>query len=483
MTCSRIELNMYETPNTPALPDGPFEPSWESLDRFSVPQWYMNAKFGIFIHWGVYSVPAYENEWYPHRMYNRGDPFYEHHVKTFGPHERFGYKDFIPMFRAEHFDADRWVDLFVRAGARYVVPVAEHHDGFAMYDSKLTRWNSKQMGPCRDVVGELATATRARGLHFGVSNHRAEHWWFMAGGREFPSDVQDAKYDDFYGPAQPQSITPSLAFKQDWLERCCELVDKYSPELFYFDTWAERPPLKPFLKHFAAYYYNRAAERNIPGLINYKNDCFSPSSAVVDFERGQAGDIQERFWQTDTAVGLKSWCHIEHEEYRSADSILCDLIDIVSKNGTLLLNIGPRADGTIPEQDTLILESIGKWLGRCGEAISGTRPWRVFGEGPTMIPAGHFTDRDRKPFTLSDFRFTTRGRKTIFAICLGTAGGKLLVRSLSSSLRLLGEEIANVELVGSDAPLHWGRDEAGLNVVLPERFVADGPTTLRITLK
>src|SRR5215207_10183368 len=192
---------MYESPTAPPLPDGPFEPTWESLENFRVPDWYLDAKFGIFIHWGAYSVPAFANEWYPRNMYIKGSKEFEHHVATYGPHNKFGYKDFIPMFRAERFDAHAWVELFVSAGAKYVVLVAEHHDGFAMYDTALNRWNAAKMGPKRDVVGELAAACRERGLVFGVSNHRAEHWWFMNGGREFDSDVNDSAYADFYGPA------------------------------------------------------------------------------------------------------------------------------------------------------------------------------------------------------------------------------------------------------------------------------------------
>jgi alpha-L-fucosidase len=473
---------MYETPTSPALPDGPFIPDWDSLDRFVVPRWYQDAKFGIFIHWGIYSVPAYGDEWYPNKAYTRGSPFYDHHVKTYGPHKTFGYKDFIPMFRAEHYDPAGWVDLFVRAGAKYVMPVAEHHDGFAMYDSSLTRWCAAKMGPKRDVVGELAAAARGRGLRFGVSNHRAEHWWFLSGGRDFESDVTDPSLEDFYGPAQPQSITPSRAFKQDWLERCCELVDRYEPELFYFDTWAERPPLKPYLKHFAAYYYNRMQGRGRQAAINYKNDCFSPSSAVVDFERGQAGDIRERFWQTDTAVGLKSWCHIADEEYRTAESIICDLADIVSKNGTLLLNIGPRADGTIPESDTRILEKIGAWLAVNGEAIYGTRPWRVFGEGPTTVPSGHFTDRNRRPFTSADFRFTSRAPSTLYAICLEKPSTRvLLIRSLGTTMRLMSRRIVRVEVLGSTAMIAWRQADDGLHVSLPDALPETMGLSLRIT--
>src|SRR5256714_11203858 len=176
------------------IASGPFDKNWASLKAYKVPEWYQNAKFGIFIHWGVYSVPAFGNEWYPRNMYVRGTPEFEHHLKTYGPHNKFGYKDFIPMFTAERFDPDAWAELFRHAGARYVVPVAEHHDGFAMYDSAITRWNAARMGPKRDVIGELARAVRERGMTFGVSSHRAEHWWYMNGGAEFDSDVKDSRF-------------------------------------------------------------------------------------------------------------------------------------------------------------------------------------------------------------------------------------------------------------------------------------------------
>src|SRR5262245_14452502 len=181
---------MYESP-TLALADGPFVPEWHSLENFRVPDWYLDGKFGIFIHWGIYSVAAFGNEWYSRNMYVKGSPEFEHHLKTYGPHSKSGYKDFLPQFTASKFNADEWLDLFARAGARYVVPVAEHHDGFAMYDTALNRWNAKNMGPKRDVIGEIAAAARKRGLVPGVSNHRAEHWWFMNGGRDYESDVND----------------------------------------------------------------------------------------------------------------------------------------------------------------------------------------------------------------------------------------------------------------------------------------------------
>ncbi|HEX2998891.1 MAG TPA: alpha-L-fucosidase, partial [Armatimonadota bacterium] len=182
------------------IPEGPFAPTWDSLAHYTIPDWYQDGKFGIFIHWGVYSVPAFGNEWYPRNMYQQGSPEFQHHVQTYGPQDQFGYKDFIPLFTAEKFDADHWANLFRKAGAKFVVPVAEHHDGFAMYDCGYSRWNAVNMGPKRDIIGELAEAVRNQWLTFGVSSHRAEHWWFYDGGMKFPSDVQDTRYADLYGP-------------------------------------------------------------------------------------------------------------------------------------------------------------------------------------------------------------------------------------------------------------------------------------------
>ena len=214
-----------------------FQPTWESLEHYKIPDWFRDAKFGIFIHWGVYSVPAYESEWYPRNMYLKDSKEFKHHIETYGPQSKFGYKDFIPMFKAEKFDATKWIELFKEAGAKYVVPVAEHHDGFAMYNTALSRWNAALMGPKRDVVGEIAEAARKAGLMLGVSSHRIEHWWFFGGGRSFDSDINDSAYADFYGPAQGSNPFDSASkmpvmtpeYMNDWLLRSTELVNKYHP--------------------------------------------------------------------------------------------------------------------------------------------------------------------------------------------------------------------------------------------------------------
>lgn len=460
---------------------GPFASSWESLKAYQIPGWYQDAKFGIFIHWGIYSVPAFGNEWYPRNMYQQGTPEFQHHLKTYGPQNQFGYKDFIPQFTAEHFDPDHWANLFRRAGAQFVVPVAEHHDGFAMYDSSFSEWNAVTMGPRRDVIGELAEAVRKQWLTFGISSHRAEHWWFFDGGMAFDSDVSDRRYTGLYAPAQPKTLPPNEVFLEDWLARTCEIVKKYQPQLVWFDWWIEEPVFQPYLQQFAAYYYNMAAQWKRGVVINYKFHAFAEGCAVFDVERGLLSDIRPHFWQTDTSISKKSWGYVHNNEYKTAESIIGDLVDIVSKNGALLLNIGPRADGTIPEEEEQILLEIGHWLHVNGEAIYGTRPWKTFGEGPARIAEGAFTDTKRSPFTSQDVRFTMRG-ELLYAIGLAwPENGTVTIKSLGTSANLLQREIEKVELLGSSEELRWQRSANELTVDLPSRSTDSSIFTLRIT--
>ena len=471
------------------IASGPFAQTWESLKGYTVPAWYEDGKFGIFIHWGLYSVPAFHNEWYPRNMYLKDSVAYEHHLETYGPQTTFGYKDFLPLFKAEHFDPDAWASLFQQAGAKYVVPVAEHHDGFAMYDCSFTRWNAVKMGPQRDVLGELAAATRRQGLTFGLSYHRAEHWWFLNGGKDIPSDVQDPRYADFYGPAQidPEKNPPDTAFLDDWMARLGELVEQYQPQLVYFDWWIEQPGFQHYLSRFAAYYYNRAAQWNQGVVINYKQGdfkdrhAFAEGSAVYDIERGQLSEILPRFWQSDTSILRNSWCHAASPDYKTVPELIGDLVDIVSKNGALLLNIGPRADGTIPEQDAEMLRSVGRWLAVNGEAIYASRPWKVFGEGPTQVASGGFTDAKKPDFTSQDIRFTTRG-ETLYATFLAwPENGSVVITSLAEKTGLYPASITHVELLGSEKPLSWVRDAAGLRVELPVDKPCEHAGVLKIT--
>ncbi len=467
---------------------GRFEPSWDSLRGYRIPAWYEDGKFGIFIHWGVYAVPAFDNEWYPRNMYREGEKAYEHHRATYGPQTEFGYKDFIPHFKAEKYDPEAWAALFAEAGARFVVPVAEHHDGFAMYDSALSQWTAARMGPQRDVVGELAQAVRARGMVFGVSSHRAEHWWFMNGGRKFPSDVQDPAYADFYGPAVlhdegqddhalDNTPWPSAEYLEDWLARTCELVDKYQPQLVWFDWWIGHAAFEPYLQRFAAHYYNRGLEWGKGVAINYKYVAYPEGTAVLDVERGQLKDIRPQLWQNDTSVAKNSWSYVAEQDYKTAESLIHDLVDVVSKNGALLLNIGPRADGTIPEPEQAILREIGRWLAVNGEAVYGTRPWRVFGEGPTEVPEGAFTDTDRAAYTAEDFRFTQKDG-AVYAICLAQPQRAVHIRALAAGAG--GPSVRGLELLGHAGELQWRQDAAGLHIELPAELPGRHAFTFKI---
>jgi alpha-L-fucosidase len=468
------------------IADGPFEDRWESLKAYTIPAWYVDAKFGIFIHWGVYAVPAFDNEWYSRNMYQQDTVAFKHHIATYGPQERSGYKDLIPQFTAEKFDPHAWVSLFKQAGAKYIVPVAEHHDGFAMYRSSFSPWNAFEMGPQRDILGELAAAAREQDLTFGFSYHRAEHWWFFDGGLAFPSDVQDPRYADFYGPPHPKAEIPDEAFLNEWLARLCELVEKYQPQQVYFDWWIEEPVFQPYLQRFAAYYYNRAAQWQQGAVINYKHvdrpdSSFAPGTAVFDIERGQAAAILPNFWQSDTAINRNSWCYVNTPDYKSVSSLIGDLVDVVSKNGTLLLNIGPRADGTIPAQDTEILLSIGRWLQVNGEAIYETRPWKIFGAGPTQIAEGNFSDGNRPPFTSQDIRFTTRGETLYATVLAWPENNRVLIEALASDSELYPQAISRVELLGSSEPLTWTRHADGLHVQLPAEKPCEHAGVLKIS--
>jgi alpha-L-fucosidase len=459
-----------------------FQPTWESLRRYQVPEWYRDAKFGIFIHWGVYSVPAFGSEWYPRLMYQQGSAEFKHHSETYGAQNIFGYKDFIPLFKAEKFNADQWADLFKRAGAKYVVPVAEHHDGFAMYNTSLSRWNAMNMGPKRDIIGELAEAVRKKDMIFGLSSHRIEHWFFMNEGRKINSDVNDSSYADFYGPAMNEKDSLTTVYMNDWLLRCTELVTKYKPQLVWFDWWIEQPAMEAYRKSFTSFYYNQGLSWNKGVVVNYKNKSFPETAAVLDLERGKMEGIRPLPWQTDDAVGFKSWGFIKGENYKSTQYVVDELIDIVSKNGNLLLNIGPRSDGTIPEEQQQLLLSIGKWLEINGEAIYGTSPWKIFGEGPTENIGGSFIDGKVKNFTFQDIRFTTKG-KVLFAISLAVPANheKVILKNLS--LKSGNGKVIKLELLGTDKKVKWSQQADGLIIEPSKKYPSEIALAYRIVLE
>jgi alpha-L-fucosidase len=487
-----------------AIAKGTFKADWPSLEQYEIPQWYKDAKFGIFIHWGAYSVPAYGSEWYPRQMYikseRRGDNFFQHHIDTYGPQKTFGYKDFIPDFKAEKFDAEEWAKLFKETGARYVIPVAEHHDGFPMYDCSFTRWDASEMGPKRDVIEELSKAVRKEGMKFGVSSHRAFNWMFYVRSEDY--DNSDPQYADLYGRPMPFLFQDNAAdyqnffpphdqqFKDDWLARSCELVDKYQPDVFWFDfgitpkkdSTHENNSFAGHLKQFAAYYYNKTAGKSDGlGIINYKWNAFPESAAVLDKERSKMAEIRKPFWQTDTAVSASSWGYTKNQRYKTPDRLVDDLVDIVSKNGCLLLNVGPRPDGTIPDEDQAILKAIGNWLSINGESIYGTTHWKTFGEGPTSVSTGHVSEFKDKPFTAEDIRFTASG-DTLYVTGLAWPESKTVtIKSLAEGSELYSEPISGITMLGSDAALQWTRDTEGLTVQLPDNPPSKFAYVLKVT--
>ncbi len=474
---------------------GRYKPDWQSLSHHKTPEWYMHDKLGVFIHWGIYSVPAYGNEWYSRSMYDSNSPEFEHHRKTYGDQKDFGYKDFIPMFKAEKFSAEEWVSLFKRGGIKYVMPVAEHHDGFPMYKTALNRWNAYDMGPCRDVVGELKAECEKEGLTLCASTHRAEHYFFMNMGRTFESDVNDETYRDFYGPAvycpeldskvlgitteDTYTIGASEEWLKDWLVKTCELIDNYKPSVLYFDWWIHNHSFKPYLKKLAAYYYNRAEEWGKEVTINYKHEAFPPTVGTFDVERGALTGISPLYWQTDTAIGKKSWGYRKDNEYKSPRQIICDLIDIVSKNGNLLINIGPKSDGTISEEEVEVLETMGEWLKINGEGIYGTTFWKTFGEGEVNAEAGFFKDNDEKPFTEKDFRFTYKN---------GYLYAFQMRPSECAEIKTLKKHnphdylIESVELLGSEEKISFERTEESLKITLKTKPATDKPLCYKIEL-
>lgn len=479
------------------IANGKYKANWQSLSNHKTPSWYYHDKLGVFIHWGIYSVPAYGNEWYSRAMYDKNVREFEHHVKNYGPQNKFGYKDFIPMFKGESFDAKRWIKTFKDAGIKFVMPVCEHHDGFAMYDTEFNRWNAKNMGPCRDIAGELKAECEKQGLTFCASTHRAEHYFFMNMGRTFDSDVNDEQYRDFYGPAYHDkdfdsntlhkttadtfSTPPTKEWLEDWLVRTCELIDKYQPRILYFDWWIHNYAFKPYLKKLCAYYYNRADEWGVEVTINYKHEAFPPGVATFDVERGALTDISPIPWQTDTAIGLHSWGYVKDNKFKPSRQIICDLVDIVSKNGMLLLNLGPKPDGTFTDEETRALTDLGAWLKDNGDGIYGTTPWKQFGEGKTNNKGGYFSDYNETGYTEKDFRFTYKDC-FLYAFQMRPNGKSINIKTL----KIKGDHdflIDSVEVLGDNEIESVKRNKRGLTINLKSKPKNDLPLCFKIGIE
>jgi alpha-L-fucosidase len=460
------------------IPPGPFQPTWDSLkENYQVPQWFVEAKFGLFMHWGLYSVPAHGSEWYEKHMYTDGG-IGQWHVDHFGPQDKFGYKDFIPLFTQSNFNADAWADLFKKSGAKFVVPTAEHHENFAMWDSQVTPFNAVKMGPHRDLIGELCKAVRKQGLKFGVSNHGIENFQFInppadmaAKMKAEHADLYDPKWADFYNVAD-RSDAACERFLTNWYARNVELIDKYQPDMLWFDNGVDQRYLDPLKLRVAAYYYNRANEWGKEVSISTKKAAYAPSNkntetigSILDFEkiggRSPSG-IRTGEWQVDEPIG-STWGYTEGERISGPAPIISKLVDTVSKNGTLLLNLSPKADGTFPPEITSTLLEIGQWLGVNGEAIYGTHNWVKFSDG-----GGRGSP---------NIRFTVKG-DALYAIIIGNwPGAETTIASLGES----AGKVATVTMLGSDGNLEFTQDATGLKVKLPAAAPCKYAYVLKIT--
>jgi alpha-L-fucosidase len=467
-----------------------YEPYWNSLRLHPVPRWLDDGKFGIYTHWGVYSVPACgpNGSWYPHNMYREGTQQYEYHIQHYGHPSKFGYKDFIPMFKAEKFNPDEWAELFKAAGARFAGPVAEHHDGFSMWNSDINEWNAACMGPQRDIVGELEKSIRKRGIKFMVAFHHAENWWYYPHWRkEF--DVSDRKYSGLYGPIHNQDVTsdlkwedqdpPNKEFLEKWKEKIREVIDKYRPDLIWFDFGLQFIPEK-YKREIIAYYFNKALEWNMDVTICYKGHSVPPEIGIVDYELGRESELTYHRWITDTDIAIGGrWSYVYGIEYKSTTWLIHYLIDNVSKNGYLLLNVGPKANGEIPEQAKQRLLEMGEWLKLNGEAIYGTSSWVIYGEGPTkMTLRGTLSEEAEVFYTAEDIRFTVKNN-VLYAILLGWPGeGKeITIRSLRV---LYPGEVHSVSMLGIDGELKWSQSKEGLKIKMPNEKPCEHAYVIKI---
>ena len=481
---------------------GPFEPTWESLGQYRCPEWFRDAKFGIWSHWGPQSVPMY-GDWYARHMYVEGHPQYLHHWRNYGHPSQHGWKDMIKLWKAERFDPQGLMDLYVAAGAKYFVAQANHHDNFDNWNSKHHAWNATRVGPMKDIVGLWREAARGRGLRFGVTEHLGASftWWEQnkhadASGpyAGVPYDGNDEAYVDLYhrnrgyplqpSPAEWQWYTNNADYHAQWFRRIQDLVDQHQPDLLYSDGglpfYWQTPELhsrrqilvncpEPGLR-LVAHLYNLSARLHggvNEAVYNQKDDTSKVAAiGVLDIERGQENAIKPYVWQTDTCVG--GWFYDVRQVYKTPPHVIEMLVDIVSKNGNLLLNLPQRPDGTLDDECLNILRELAAWFKVNGAGIHGTRPWRVAGEGPTVHESKAWSFKeDAAPWTTADFRFTAKG-SSVFAFQMkapAQAGGEAFVRSLGSST---GAAVTAVRLPGTQTPLWHRQCEDGLLVCYPD---------------
>ncbi len=474
-----------------------YEPNWESLSKHqAAADWFSDAKFGIYFHWGLYSVPAYETEWYPYFLYRDEKPdFAEYHERKFGPLEEFGYHDFIPMFRAEKFDPEDWANLFQQAGARFAGPVAQHHDGFAMWDSDVNPWNVADMGPERDITGELLASLKKKGLRTIATFHHARLRQRHEGDRkkwatynshfayhpDYPTSTNDAELRKFYGNM------PEEEFDQYWLDQVREVVDKYSPDILWYDVWMNFVSEKKILE-MSAHFLNHAQTTGQEVVLVTKHNDLPKTMSVLDIEQGGKKDLSESVWMTDITLSDKgSWCYTEGQKYKTPGLVLRNMIDVWSKNGVVLLNVSPMADGTINQEQQDVLGQIGQWLDTYGEAVYGTVPFYTYGFGPARAADGaHGGQSAKVEYGVSDIRFTTsKDQKSLYVFLLGKpeAGEEINLKKLNSIGYGPATAVKRVVELGSGTEVAWVQEEKQYKIIAPDVEYSDLANVFRMELE
>jgi len=478
------------------LRPGPFTNDDASLKQYRVPEWFRDAKFGIWSHWGPQSVPR-AGDWYARNMYIQGQPQYQHHLEHYGHPSKAGYKDIIPLWKAERFDPDALMALYKKAGARYFVSMGVHHDNFDLWNSRYHGWNAVKMGPHRDIVGAWQKAAKKYKLPFGVSEHLGASYAWLASSHGHdetgpmagvPYDGADPAYRELYHPAHNEGLHSNLdnwyatspAWHEEWFKRISDLVDTYHPDLLYTDGGL---PFGKVGRTLLANYYNgnmAAHGGRLTAVYNHKNQgagMFIAEAGVQDVERGVMSDINPLPWQTDTSMG--DWFYSDGYKYKSTTEVIHMLADIVSKNGNLLLNVVQYPDGSLPPESRKFLDEMAVWMGVNSDAIYGTRPWKVFGEGPTRNAGGAMNEN--ATYTAQDIRFTSRGN-AVYAITLGVPSEQVVIHSLGKQSTYADGAIRSVHLLGDKTALTWTQRDDALVVTLPKRLPTAHAAALKIEL-
>jgi alpha-L-fucosidase len=475
--------------------DGPFKADDSSLKQYQCPEWFRDAKLGYWAHWGPQAVPR-QGDWYARRMYLETDPAYKYHLAHYGHPSKFGYKDIIPLWTAERWDPEKLMKLFKKAGAKYFVSMASHHDNFFLWDSKIHKWNAVNMGPKKDVVGLWQKAAKKEGLKFGVSEHLAAsyNWFQPSRGADktgpyagVPYDGNDPAYEDLYHTKADSSdiknwLTNNPAWHKYWFDAVTELTDKYKPDLLYSDS---KLPFDDVGRAMLAHFYNRSVKDKTSVNVVYTCKEASFGKWAQDVERGVLEGISPYPWQTDTSIG--DWYYRTGQKYKSADEVVQLLMDIVSKNGNLLINVVQTPEGDL-EQDVLdIMESISKWIAANGEGVYATRPWKVYGEGPSTLKenqkAGRFGGvSDSRGFQPTDVRYTTKGNN-VYAFIMSTPDADIKLSSLGKNAKLTEKDIASVSMLGSKEKIKWKQEDDALTITKPANFPAWKVHGFKIALK